>query len=272
MLPVLVNAGFIKIYTVGVFLALAFFWGLFWFWRNMKRTSYREEDMFDALFIALTGGLLTARVVHVALHFQEFGFDALKFILINGYPGLSLVGGLFGGCMTLYLYTRTTKDSFMEIMAYTIPSLFLAMGIGKIGALFGGSTVGIVTSLPIGVQYVGYEGIRHAVALYEAVFLCIGFYISQKLMLTYRRDALDEGSLFSFFVMYTSLILMSLDFLKDDVLYLLSLRFNVVVPGVLFISFGLYEAFKHKTTLQKWLLNVTKRRKNDTKPPITESA
>lgn len=263
MMPILLNSGFVKIYTVGIFLMLAFFWALFWFWRNMKRTSYREEDVFDALFISLGGGLLVARIVHVALNFQEFGYSALKFILINGYPGLSLVGGLIGGCVTLYIYNRYTKDSFMEIMVYTIPSLFLALGIGKLGALFGGSTVGTITTLPLGVTYVGYEGSRHAVALYEAILFFIGFFASQKLMLTYRRDALEESSLFSFFVMYTSLVLMALDFLKDDVIYLLSLRFNVLVPGVLFISFGLWEALKHKNTLRKWLLSVTKRRKNE---------
>ncbi len=260
MLPILLDLGIVKIYTVGIFLMLAFFWSMFWFWRNVKRTSFKEESMFDAVFISLAGGLFWARVIHVLLNYQEFGPNILKFILINGYPGLSIIGGLVGGFVTLLLVTIYTKDSFMEVVAYAIPSLFLALGIGKLGSLFGGNTIGAQTSFPLAVQYVGYEGPRHVVALYESILMFVGFFVSQKLMLTYRRDTIDVGSLFSFFVMFTSLSFMALDFLKDDVIYLLSFRFNVLVPGILFISFGLIEGIKYKEILVKKLQIITKRK------------
>ena len=83
MLPVLLDLGFIKIYTFGVFLVLAFFWGCFLLWKNFLLTSQREEDIFDGLFFSIAGGLFVSRLVHVALNFKSFGFDALKFILLN---------------------------------------------------------------------------------------------------------------------------------------------------------------------------------------------
>jgi len=260
MLPVLVDLGIVKIYTVGIFLMLAFFWAMFWFWRNVKRTSFKEESMFDAAFISLAGGMVFARGTYIMLNYQEFGPHILKYILINGYPGLSIIGGLIGGFVTLLLVTKYTKDSFMEVVAYAIPSLFLALGIGKLGALLGGNTIGAQTNFPLAVSYVGYDGPRHIVALYEAILMFIGFFVSQKLMLTYRRDTIDVGSLFSFFVMFTSLNFMALDFLKDDVLYLLSFRFNVLIPSILSVSFGLLEAIKYKDSLKKRLQTLTKRK------------
>jgi len=104
MLPVLVDLKFIKIYTFGVFLVLAFFWGSFVLWKNIRLTPQKEEEIFDGLFLSLAGSLFFSRIIYVILNFEKFGFSILKFILINGYPGLSLYGALFGGFFTLFLY------------------------------------------------------------------------------------------------------------------------------------------------------------------------
>jgi len=65
MLPVLLDLPFIKIYTFGVFLVLAFFWSAFLLWKNFLLTSYKEEEIFDQLFLGLVGGLLVSRIVYV---------------------------------------------------------------------------------------------------------------------------------------------------------------------------------------------------------------
>src|SRR3989338_9939126 len=95
MLPVLLNVGFLKIYTFGVFLVLGFFWATFLLWKNIRLTSLKEKDVFDGLFISLLGALFFGRLVYVILNFKDFGFNLLKFILINGYPGISLYGLIF---------------------------------------------------------------------------------------------------------------------------------------------------------------------------------
>ena len=96
MLPVLLDLKFIKIYTFGVFLVLAFFWGSFVLWKNIRLTAQKEDEIFDGLFISFAGGLFMSRLVYVILNFDKFGSSILKFILINGYPGLSLYGALIG--------------------------------------------------------------------------------------------------------------------------------------------------------------------------------
>src|SRR3989338_2744259 len=97
MLPVLFSFGPVKIYTFGIFLVLAFFWAAFILWKNIRLSSYKEDDIFDGMFISLIGGLVIGRLVYVILNFSSFGIDLLKFILINGYPGISLAGVIVGG-------------------------------------------------------------------------------------------------------------------------------------------------------------------------------
>lgn len=262
MLPILLDLRIIKIYTFGVFLVLGFFWALFWFWRNLKRTSFKEEQMFDALFISLLGAILFSRLTFVLLNFEDFGFNILRIILLNGYPGLSLVGALIGGFFTLAIFVRVSRLPFMEVIAYAVPSLFLALGIGKLGAFFGGNVIGAETTFPLSVQYVGHEGYRHIVAIYEAIIMFIGFFVSQKLLLTYRRDKVDVGSIFSFFIIMISLMYLSLDFLKDDILYLFSVRFNVVIPAILAVVFTIWETFKYRENIVRSLKNVASKRKS----------
>ena len=259
MLPILLDLRIIKIYTFGVFLLIAFFWALFWFWRNIKRTSFKEEQMFDGAFISLIGALIFSRLTYVLLNYNDFGPDILKFILINGYPGLSLIGALIGGFFTLSLFTRVVRLNFLEVVAYSIPSLFLAIGIGKIGAFFGGNEIGAVTEFPLAIQYIGYEGYLHIVPVYEAVIMFVGFYISQQMLLRYRRDKIHVGSIFSFFIMLVSLTYMSLDFIKGDILYLSSVRFNVALPAVFFTVFGFVELIKYRKAIIRSVQKIFKK-------------
>lgn len=249
MLPILLDVRIFKIYTFGVFLVLALYWGLFWFWKNIKRTSYKEENMFDAVFIALLGGLFLSRLTYVVLHFEDFGFSFLRFILINGYPGLSLIGGLVGGVISILLVSRFLKFSPSEVLAYLVPPAFLALAIGKLGAFFGGTVVGTETEFFLKAEYVGYEGMRHLTAVYEALLLFVGFLLSQKALMSYRRSKLRVSTVISIFVIIVSLSMIVLDFIKVDPLYLGSLRFNVVIPSITAGIFIIFELITYRSLL-----------------------
>lgn len=243
MLPVLLDLKFIKIYTFGVFLVLALFWGMFWLWQNIKLTSYREEVVFDGLFVALAGGLFFSRLFFVVLNFSDFGFNILKFILINGYPGLSLIGGLTGGFFSFLAFFRYKNINWLSLIDYFVPPLFLSLSIGKIGSFFAGVDVGTKTNFFLNLSYLGYQGGRHLVAVYEALFFALGAYLSYKLLMALRRGSFPFGSVFYFFVFYFSLINLLLDKLKASHLYLAETSFNYLVSLILFFVFGAYFSY-----------------------------
>lgn len=250
MLPVLLDLKVVKIYTFGVFLVISFFWGLFWLWRNLKRTSFKESEIFDGVCISLMGGMLGARLLYVAMHFHTFGFDILKFILINGYPGLSMIGFLIGCLLTLLIFTIIVNISFLEVASYIVPSLFLSIGIGKIGSFFAGSTVGSATDFFLSIQYIGYQGTRHITAVYEAIIMFTGFMVSQKLLMSYRREAVKEGSILSFFIILVGLSEMILDNFKHNPVYFGRLTVNTLIAGTCVLIFGLLELYKYRDSLK----------------------
>lgn len=240
MLPALFDFKFLKIYTHGVFLVLAFFWGSFILWKNIRLTSYKEEEIFDGLFLALAGSLFFGRLLYVVLNFEKFGFSFLKFILINGFPGLSIYGALLGGFLGLLLYFIFKKINFLETVDYFITPVLIGIVLGKLGSFFSGSEVGTQTDFFLSIKYLGYDGLRHLTALYEAIFFAMAGFVSYKLLFEIRKDRLKHGFAFYFFCWCFALIYFLFDNLKINHLYLLGYNFNRTVSAVLLLTLSLY--------------------------------
>ena len=247
MLPVLLNLGFIKIYTFGVFLVLGFFWAIFLLWKNIRLTSFKEEDVFDGLFLSMFGALFFGRLVYIILNFKDFGFNILKFVLINGYPGLSLYGAIFGGLFVLYLFTNSRKINFSELIDYLITPIFITLVFGKIGAFFSGTEIGTKTNFLLKTKYVGFDGYRHLVGLYEGLMLIIGILIAYRILFEIRKERYYKGFLLKFFLWFLALTTILFDNIKDNRLYYggLSLDFLISLIILLTISFHFVYYFRN---------------------------
>lgn len=247
MLPVLLNLGFVKIYTFGVFLVLGFFWAIFLLWKNIRLTAFKEDDVFDGLFLSMFGSLFFGRLVFVFLNFKDFGFNLLKYILINGYPGISLYGAIFGGFLTLYLYTNSRKLNFNELIDYLISPIFIVMIFGRIGAFFSGTEIGTKTDFLLKIKYVGFDGARHLVGLYEGILLAIGLFLSYKILFEIRKERYYKGFLLKFFLWFLALTIFLFDKIKENHLYFLgqSLDFLISLIILLTISFHFVYYFRN---------------------------
>ena len=247
MLPVLLNLGFIKIYTFGVFLVLGFFWAIFLLWKNIRLTSFKEDDVFDELFLSMFGAIFFGRLIYVFLNFKDFGFNLLKYILINGYPGISLYGSIFGGFLVLYLFTNSRKLNFNDLIDYLISPIFIVMVFGKIGAFFSGAEIGTKTNFLLKIKYIGFDGTRHLVGLYEGILLAIGLLLSYKILFEIRKERYYKGFLLKFFLWFLALTIFLFDKIKENHLYFLgqSLDFLISLIILLIISFHFVYYFRN---------------------------
>jgi phosphatidylglycerol:prolipoprotein diacylglycerol transferase len=240
MLPVLLNIGILKIYTFGVFLVLGFFWAVYLLWKNIRLTFYKEEDVFDGLFISMFGALFFGRLIFVLLNLKDFGLNLLKFVLINGYPGISFYGSIFGGLFVLYLFTNSRKLNFNDLIDYFVTPLFIALAFGKIGAFFSGVEVGIKTNFLLNVKYVGFDGGRHLVGLYEGLMLVIGLFISYKILFEIRKERYYKGFLLKFFLWFLALTIFLFDKIKDNRLYYVGLSLDFLVSSIILLTISFH--------------------------------
>lgn len=251
MLPILLELGPLKLYTFGVFLTLSFFWGSFLLWKVIRLSSYKEEDIFDGLFFSLFTGLVFGRLTYVLLHGREFGFNIAKIVLINGFPGLSLIGCLFGGIIGLNIFLTIKKVKFPEIIDYFTAPLFLAIAIGKLGSFFSGSEVGTRTSIFLSVKYANLEGLRHLTPLYESIFFFIGSAIAYKLLFLIRKNVYPKHFSLLFFIWFFSLIESFFDGMKQNKLIIYSVSFNYIVSILLLLTFSFYFVYYFRSLILK---------------------
>ncbi len=210
---------YFKIPTFGVFLVLAFFWASFLAWRLFRLTSYKEDEVFDGVFLALFVGLITSRATYIAMHLSLFGNDIFRYILISDYPGLSIYGFLLGGGVALWFFTKTHKMKFTQYIDHLTPALFVAMAIGKMGSFFSGSEIGTKTNIPLRMVYPGHEGYRHLTPLYESLLFFIGLYLGYRVLFEVRRGHFPRGYAGIFFLWSVGFVYAAFDFLKPDRLY-----------------------------------------------------
>lgn len=255
MLPVLLNLGFIKIYTFGVFLVLGFFWATFLLWKNIRLTSFKEEDVFDGLFLSLLGALFFGRLVYVILNFKDFGLNLLKFILINGYPGISLYGLIFGGLLVLYLFSNARKINFNELIDYFVTPLFIALVFGKVGAFFSGVEIGTKTNFLLKIKYVGFDGLRHLVGLYEGLMFIIGVLIAYKILFEIRKERYYKGFLLKFFIWFLALTIFLFDKIKDNRLYFFGQSLDFLVSLIILLTTSLHFVYYFRSDILSFIKN-----------------
>lgn len=232
MKPVLFTIGNFNVYSFGFLLVMAFLFTTYFVWKFGKE-ELKEDEYMDGFLYASVISIITARIVYILFHREEFSFNILRFILVRETPGLSLLGGLLGGFIFLLWYCRQKKIPalhFLDRMSVPVSfSLFLV----KIGELLGGAVFGRETSSFIGVQVAGLTGRHHPVEMYEGLLYCLLFF---SLLLIYNISAKKkwpDGVLFQVFLVFFFIFNLIMEYFKIvDPLYL-NLTLRQIVSGIL---------------------------------------
>ncbi len=239
MLPILFSIGPIKIYSYGFFISLAFLVGSFVVWKRAKEEAYDEEKIFDALVLTVLFALLGARGYFILLNFQNFGFNFLKWIWLTRYAGLCFHGGLLGGILGLFLFTRREKWDFWQTADIAVFGLVLGQAIGRIGCFLNGCCYGKPTNLFLGMKFAGLTERRHPTQLYEAILALLIFYLLLKLERRYRlfawykgkKDKAEPGFLALAYLIFYNLGRIFLENWRGDGIYWMGISTAKLVSG-----------------------------------------
>lgn len=234
MYPLLLTIGSLHVYSLGIFVVLAWLVFSFRFWRALRSQGVDEEHIFNLTFYSTLCAFLFARVAFVVLAMELFRESPLKIIALWVQPGMSLYGGLIGGLLVLVSLCRTYKVRVGHVLDAFGPAFGSAFLVGTIGAFLDGTYVGRITNLPWAVRFVGHLGSRHPVQLYEIVAM-IGILIV--MMILTRHGTLKKWpygllGLWFFAMMSTSMFI--LEFFKETRVYFHSLRANQWILVALF--------------------------------------
>lgn len=230
MLPVLLSIGPVKIYAYGVFLFLALFVGLYWWWKMGRDEHYEEIELFDGYFTALLVFFVGARAAYVVWHPEiQTWYRAFAFL---AYPGFYVGIGIALAVLYLAVYARMQQWDIWKVMDMTSVALAVILMIGSIGTVLNGSNPGLMSDW--GVVYVGETVKRIPVDAWTFVWSLVTFGIVSRVrkqfrfFAWYKRDASVAKDGLSFLTfLFLGGIYMVLAGLLDDVKWKIG-----VVPGV----------------------------------------
>jgi phosphatidylglycerol:prolipoprotein diacylglycerol transferase len=199
-----------------------------------RRRRFDPEIVWDMFLWIVIGSVVGARIWHILTppesmvavgmdtgYYLTHPFDAVN--LTKG--GLGLPGGIIGGALAMWLYTRRNKLSFAVWGDIAVPGVAIGHAFGRLGNWVNNEVYGAPTNLPWGIyippQYRLTEFANvdryHPLFLYEALLNVVNFIILILLGQKYsERLKLKDGDLIFFYFINYGTIRFFLEFLRLD--------------------------------------------------------
>lgn len=253
--PEIFSIGNFSIRWYGLLFASAFLSGYLVFTRYLK-TERLSSEMLDQLLIYIAvGTVIGARLGHCLFYEPDYFLKNPLEILKIWKGGLASHGAAIGILLSLWLYVRKYKLSFLWMIDRIVIVVALGGAFIRLGNLFNSEIYGGPTNLPWGIEFVRdklYDSItgellptvaRHPTQLYEALSYILIFAV---LFRFYRKNhtKVRDGFIFGVFMILLFLARFLIEFVKNDqVAFEAGMQFNMgqwlslpfIVAGILMI-------------------------------------
>ena len=137
-----------KIPFYGIFIILAFTFGLLNIYQNAKNYFLLKEELIGFLLYIILGSLFGAKYFTFFMYYKKYN-GVINFM----QTGLSSYGAVIGILLITFLFSWQYKKCFKELIYLILPSVPLMYSIGKIGFFISGCCYGIKYSGPFNVTY-----------------------------------------------------------------------------------------------------------------------
>jgi phosphatidylglycerol:prolipoprotein diacylglycerol transferase len=246
MHPILLQLGPVTIYSYGMMLVAAFATATWLARRCAARApspgaagpvwALSGEQVVDACAVALLGGIIGGRAFFGLLHWDEFWGEPLEWLAL-WRGGLVWYGGLLGGLLACWLYTRAKGVPFLRAVDQLIPFAALGHAIGRVGCFLNGCCYGRPSEAWCAVTLPGQPGPVLPTQLFESALLLILFGLLRGLQ---RPQILDRpGRLLGLYLAAYGALRFPLEFLRgDQAPWRMGLTLQQLI-SVALVSFGL---------------------------------
>ncbi len=216
---------------IGIGMAIAIYIAL----KEARRKGLDEDKILNAVIIAIPVGVVCARLYYVVFSWDYYGSNPSEILDIRG-GGLAIHGGLIGGIVSAYIYSRAKNLNFLKLADTLLLGVPIAQAIGRWGNFINGEAHGGPTNLPWAITVDGTK--VHPTFLYESLWNIIVFII---LFLRRKKSKFDGEITFLYISLY-SIGRFFIEGLRTDSLMLGPLRMAQVI-SLVFILVGVVGYF-----------------------------
>jgi phosphatidylglycerol:prolipoprotein diacylglycerol transferase len=236
--PEIFSIGQLSIRWYGLMFASAFLSGYIVFTRFLATERLTSEMMDQLLIYIAVGTVIGARLGHCFFYEPDYFLENPLEILKIWKGGLASHGAAFGILLSLWLYVRKYKLSFLWLIDRIVIVVALGGAFIRLGNLFNSEIYGLPTELPWGIEFVrdsvfdAHTGellnvACHPTQLYEALSYIAIFTV---LFIFYRKMYMKvrDGFIFGVFMILLFSARFLIEFVKNDqVAFEAGMQFNM---------------------------------------------
>lgn len=152
MQPYLFKIGFFEVRIYALMYIISLFIAIYLAKKDEIALSrgVKKELIEDFAYYVIISGLIGARIYYVLLRWEIYKdniFDVFK--VWQG--GLAIHGGIIGGMIGIYIYSKIKKINFFVLTDMSVGPLMLGQALGRIGNFTNGEIHGFPTITPLSV-------------------------------------------------------------------------------------------------------------------------
>jgi prolipoprotein diacylglyceryl transferase len=236
-----IDVGPLPLHAYGLLLAIGILVAGWVGERRWVAKGHSQEEFSKIAVGTVIGGIVGARLYHVATDYQLFTDDWVSVVKI-WEGGLSIWGAVGGGAIVLAVLCWRFRMDFLDLADALVPGVALAQAIGRWGNWFNQELFGRPTDLPWGLEIdpanrpAGYaaDTTFQPMFLYESIFNLAVF---GALLWSERQFELRKGQLLTLYIAFYTFGRFFFEHLRiDEAHEILGLRVNAWVSVLLFVG------------------------------------
>lgn len=182
-----------------------------------KKKNLQPDVMLDLTIWCLIGGILGARILYYITQFKDIIADPS--LLINFTDGFVVYGGIIGGILAGFLFTRRKKLDFLKYFDLVMPSIALAQGFGRIGCFLAGCCYGVEGHSHFSLVFPENSFAPAGVPLVPTQLISSGLNFLHFLALIFLAKRVKaDGQIAGFYLIFYSVGRFILEFFRGDLL------------------------------------------------------
>lgn len=250
MNPIIFETRFFTIYSLWLFFAIAILVGTYLLIKLAIRQGLKLQFLSENALVLFLSAIVFARIFHIiikyASYFYEFSPEAILRLFYFWDQGLSFWGAAVGFIIYFYWICKKNEQSFLKWLDVLVPAVIGGIAISNIGEFFDGSSYGIPTHLPWGVNFenpaIKYAVAIHPTQIYAFLYSTLITTILVLLLNTEKIKTMEKPGFIGFLGLIAYYFLRFLEeFVRgDDTYTIFSIRLTQIIIFTIFTTLSIF--------------------------------
>ncbi|MCL2126153.1 MAG: prolipoprotein diacylglyceryl transferase [Oscillospiraceae bacterium] len=218
-----------NIYLYGLFLTAGFIFAGLYMYKRRDMLGLTKDNVLDLIILAVPCGIVGARIYYALFNFADyFGPGNWLNIFKVREGGLAIYGGVIGGVVAFFVYSRVKKIPVGKLLDAAAFGLLIGQALGRWGNFFNREAHGSETDLPWKMGLASSTGgtiYVHPTFLYESLWNVVGLVVLH--VFSKKRKTAYHGQYFLLYMAWYGLGRYMIEGLRTDSLYIMNSNIRV---------------------------------------------